>query len=207
MTQTTESEALSMYLKEGTKAIHDQLDHSIMQLNPFADTASYQGFLRMQLRLHSASEAVYQDKQINNLISGAHQRSRLNAVLQDCKDLNISTDLLQIDHKKGQEVSINGVYAGLGWLYTIEGSNLGAAILLKHVKNSLGFSETFGARHMTAHADGRAAHWREFRALLDNLMLTDPQKKQALDAAKQAFHFVTKSVDQIMSINIKEVAG
>lgn len=204
---SAEPQPFSVYLKEGTHAIHDQLDQRVMQLNPFADNAHYQGFLRMQLRLHTAGEQVYNNTQINNLIPEVAQRSRLNAVLQDCKDLAVPIELQQQDKQIGQLFKITDPYAGLGWLYTIEGSTLGAAMLLKHVKNSLGLSETFGASHMAAHSDGRATHWREFKAILDSLMLNDLQRKQALDAAKQAFYFVTESVDQVMVINKKEVAG
>lgn len=207
MTQSADSEVFSVYLKEGTHAIHDQLDRRVMQLNPFADNAHYQGFLRMQLRLHSAGEQVYHNQQINNLIPEIEQRSRLNAVLQDCADLAIPIELQQHDQQLGQLFKITDPYAGLGWLYTIEGSTLGAAMLLKHVKNSLGLSETYGARHMAAHSDGRATHWREFKAILDSLTLNDLQRKQALDAAKQAFYFVTETVDEIMVTGKKEVAG
>ncbi|WP_430009593.1 biliverdin-producing heme oxygenase [Methylophaga lonarensis] len=207
MPQTTDSETFSLYLKNGTSAIHEQLDKRIMQLNPFADNAHYQGFLRMQLRLHAAGEQVYQNAQLNTLIPDLKQRSRLNAVLQDCVDLNIATELQQHDQQLGQQFTITDSYAGLGWLYTIEGSTLGAAMLLKHVKNSLNLSETFGASHMAAHSDGRATHWREFKAILDNLDLNDLQRKQALDAAKQAFYFVTEAVEDLMGTDKKEVTG
>lgn len=206
MTQSVDSEVLSVYLKQGTHAIHDQLDRRVMQLNPFADAAHYQGFLRMQLRLHTAGEQVYHNQQIKQLIPEVAQRSRLKAVLQDCADLAIPLELQQYDQQLGQFFKITDPYAGLGWLYTIEGSTLGAAILLKHVKNSLGLSESYGARHMAAHNDGRATHWREFKALLDNLTLNEQQRKQALDAAKQAFGFVTDTVDEIMATGKKEVA-
>lgn len=207
MKQAADPQAFSVYLKEGTQTIHDELDQRVMQLNPFADKAHYQGFLRMQLRLHTAGEQVYHNQQINNLMPEIEQRSRLYAVLQDCVDLAIPVELQQHDQQVGKLFKIADPYAGLGWLYTIEGSTLGAAMLLKHVKNSLGLSETYGARHMAAHSDGRATHWREFKAILDSLTLNDLQRKQALDAAKQAFYFVTETVDEIMVIGKKEVAG
>lgn len=207
MTQAVDSQTFSDYLKEGTKAIHDQLDQRVMKLKPFYDNAHYQGFLRMQLRLHTAGEPIYQNEQIKTLIPGVEQRSRLEEVLQDCRDLEIPVKLQQHDQQTANIFKVTDPYAGLGWLYTIEGSSLGAAMLLKHVKNSLGLSETFGARHMAAHSDGRATHWREFKAKIDSLTLDNRQKKQALDAAKQAFYFVTETVEEIMVVNEKEVAG
>ncbi|MFX6949703.1 biliverdin-producing heme oxygenase, partial [Acinetobacter baumannii] len=55
----------------------------------------------------------------------------------------------------------------LGWLYVSEGSTLGAAFLLKEVKDKLGLSESFGARNLAAYPEGRAVVWRRFVSFLD----------------------------------------
>lgn len=204
MKQTANSEPLSLFLRAGTTAIHEQLDKHVSQLNPFADMANYRNFLRMQLRLHTAGEPLYRDSQLNALLPGLQQCSRFDAVLQDCADVNVPADSQQQDQQIGRAVTVSGPYAGLGWLYTIEGSSLGAAMLLKHAKSALDLSESFGARHMAAHEDGCALHWREFRAMLDALSLDEQQREQALDAAKQAFQFVMDAVDQLASANQKE---
>ena len=71
-------------------------------------------------------------------------------------------------------------------------------MLLKHVKNQLNLSETFGASHMAAHSDGRATHWKQFKAMLDQLELTPAQREKAITGATQAFIFVTDAVNDVM---------
>jgi heme oxygenase len=126
-------------------------------------------------------------------------RSRLQAVAADCSDLKISAELLKQDKQKADSIEINNPYTGLGWIYTVEGSTMGAAILLKQVKKNLELSETFGARHMAPHNEGRVIHWREFKELLDNLSLTELQKQQAVQGAIAAFEYTINSVDECMS--------
>ncbi|MDG6399911.1 biliverdin-producing heme oxygenase, partial [Pseudomonas quasicaspiana] len=51
------------------------------------------------------------------------------------------------------------------------------------------FGAEHGARHLAAHPDGRALHWREFVTLLDGLKLDETQKVQAIQGAIDAFDF------------------
>lgn len=193
------SPTFSAFLKTGTHDVHDKLDKRIMQLQPFASAENYRSFLRMQLRLHAAAESLYQDDVYQHMLPDLKLRSRLLAVLNDCQDLTLSTELQQQDKQSAATIVITDPYAGLGWIYTVEGSTLGAAMLLKHVKHALELSEAFGAQHMASHADGRATHWREFKAILDALELTDVQKEQALQGAIQAFQYANDSVEECMA--------
>ncbi len=194
----TDQLTLSNALRSETHDLHEVLDKRVMQLNPFADSEHYQGFLRMQLRLHTAAEPLYHNNKLLNLLPDLSGRSRLNAVLADCKDVELNKPLLTEDQRIASYVNIADEYEGIGWLYALEGSTLGAAMLLKHVKNQLNLSETFGASHMAAHSDGRATHWKQFKAMLDQLELTQAQREKALAGATQAFIFVTDAVNDVM---------
>ena len=81
-----------------------------------------------------------------------------------------------------------------GWLYVAEGSNLGAAFLLKAAA-SLGLDADFGARHLAGHSDGRAQHWREFIAVLDALRLTPEEDERVIAGAEAAFSRFQQLVD------------
>ena len=74
----------------------------------------------------------------------------------------------------------------LGWLYVAEGSNLGAAFLLKWAA-ALGLNETHGARHLAASPEGRARHWRSFTEALDGIELTQAEEGRVADGAREAF--------------------
>ena len=84
--------------------------------------------------------------------------------------------------------------AALGWLYVAEGSNLGGTILYKMAAR-LGLNRDFGARHLAAHPDGAARHWREFTAALDAVPLSAEQDQQVIDAADAAFRSVHRHVE------------
>lgn len=83
----------------------------------------------------------------------------------------------------------------LGWLYVAEGSNLGAAFLLKEAKK-LGLSETFGARHLAAAPEGRGLHWKTFIEALDGVRLTGPEEERVITAGQAAFTCVQELVNE-----------
>lgn len=74
----------------------------------------------------------------------------------------------------------------LGWPYVAEGSNLGAAFLLKEAAK-LGLSETFGARNLTGAPEGRGLNWRIFIAALDALEVLPVEDECVVAGAKFAF--------------------
>ena len=55
---------------------------------------------------------------------------------------------------------------------------------------------SFGARHLAPHPDGRAAHWRDFIAQLDELALTPEEEARAEAGARAAFSSVLGYVEQ-----------
>jgi heme oxygenase len=84
----------------------------------------------------------------------------------------------------------------LGVLYVLEGSGLGARIILGRVAH-LGLGPEFGARHLHAQA-GAPGAWREFTSLLDNAVLTDEEEQACFAAAEatfEAFAFAYRSAN------------
>ncbi|WP_339649188.1 biliverdin-producing heme oxygenase [Halopseudomonas pelagia] len=192
---------LSSYLKEQTTSTHESLDRRIMALSPFSSRERFACFLRMQLRLHHATAPLYQNPELQAMLPGLAERSRLQAILQDCTDFNISPEEQEIDRETGSMINPASTNEALGWLYTHEGSTLGAAFLLKHAREQLGLSETFGARHLAGHTDGRGLHWRQFKQALDDLELTAAARTEAVEGARAAFTFVRTSVEELMADN------
>lgn len=195
----TLTEPLSIYLKKGSSSVHESLDQRIMALAPFSARERFAGFLRMQLRLHLVTSPLYQNTALQTLLPGLGERNRLDAILLDCADFAVTAEQLAEDRSAAAAVVIERDTAALGWLYTHEGSTLGAAFLLKHARDQLDLSETYGARHLAGHADGRGLHWRRFKEELDAVELTAEQRQQALEGARQAFAFVRSSVEELMN--------
>jgi heme oxygenase len=76
-----------------------------------------------------------------------------------------------------------------------EGSNLGAAFLLKAAQG-LKLSETFGARHLAAAPEGRGLHWKTFTAALDGVSLSGSEEERVMTGAHAAFARVQGQVNE-----------
>lgn len=195
----TNNISLSIYLKENTTNTHDSLDKRIMGLNPFSNLERYTQFIRTQARLQQIASPWYQNAEMQAYFPDLAERDRYQAVQQDCKDLGLSSADLTQDQITAEQIQVSNPYEALGWLYAVEGSNIGAAILLKHAKEKLGLSEKHGARHLTGHGDGRALYWKRFKEALDAIELSEDQRFQALKGAKDAFVFTRASVEELLA--------
>jgi len=166
-------------LKAASSRDHDSVDQLVMAARPFEDRARYGRFLQVQHRFHGSLLALYQDEQLNQQLPGLMQLSRFSAVVDDLRDLGLPLPAAPAT------ICASAAQA-LGWLYCSEGSNLGAAFLFRHTQR-LGLDEHHGARHLAAHPDGRALHWREFVARLDGLLLDEQEEAEVVVGAIAAF--------------------
>ncbi|WP_020406222.1 biliverdin-producing heme oxygenase [Hahella ganghwensis] len=185
---------LSVLLKEKTTTDHESLDRRIMRADPFGDPGRYQGFLKMQYCFHWMTAPLYHIESLNQWIPNLSDSCRLEQVIQDCLDLGITKHQLEEMALKLKPAAVNKV-AALGWLYTLEGSNLGAAFLFKHAK-AIGFSATYGAAHLAGHSEGRGRHWRMFKSCLDAIPLNDDDIAMACAGGQSAFQYVRNLVEQ-----------
>lgn len=190
---------LSARLKQETHAIHDALDSRISALSPFLDRERYARFLRVQLRFQTATAPLYERDDLQREFPGLLERGRVDLIEADCRDLGLAEADIEADRAAGRAAVIEGGRAVIGWLYTNEGSNLGAAFLFKRAQKELDLSADFGARHLASHPEGRGLHWKRFKAQLDELALSDAEQDQAVDGARDAFALVREAVETVMA--------
>ncbi|RMH90736.1 biliverdin-producing heme oxygenase [Lysobacter pythonis] len=175
----------SKQLKEATRETHDALDQTIMRSEPFASRAHYGRFLRMQYLFHRDIAPLFAHAGLRARVADLTERQRLEALRQDMRDLDIP-----VPEDTAAVIDADmPLPAALGWFYVAEGSNLGAAILFKQAAR-LGLGANFGARHLAAHPDGRAPHWRAFTQVLDSEPLDEAARAEATEAARTAFRRV-----------------
>ena len=189
--QTSLEDSRSVRLKAATRDSHGALDKRIMAGDIFADRSNFARFLRVQYRFHRDIAALYALPAAQALLPDLAQRQRLADLQADLADLGEPQPTA--DAPVLPETL--DLASALGWLYVAEGSNLGAAILYKMAAR-LGLDSDFGARHLAAHPDGAARHWREFTAALDGVALTQAQEQQVIDAADAAFRSVHGHVEE-----------
>lgn len=184
-------------LKAATHEAHDRLDKRIMAADPFKDRDNYARFLRMQYVFHRDLDALFFDERLDALLPDLNGRSRLELIRQDFADLGL--DVPELDSAPVFTTSADRELAELmGWLYVIEGSNLGAAFLLKYA-GKLGFDENFGARHLAGSPNGRGLHWRTFTAALDKIELSEQDEAKSIAGAEAAFNRVRKVVEEVFA--------
>jgi heme oxygenase len=181
-------------LRATTGPAHSNLDQRIMAADPFASRARYGRFLQVQYAFHSDIDNLYARPELSKLLPDLADRRRLALIERDLADLGLAPPVAE------QPPACNGhtdIPTALGWLYVAEGSNLGAAFLLKEAAK-LELSESFGARHLAPAPQGRGLAWRTFTAALDAVALS-PDEEAAVDAgAIAAFTRVQSFVEAYM---------
>jgi heme oxygenase (biliverdin-IX-beta and delta-forming) len=183
-------------LRCATAGTHERLDKSIMAADPFASRECYGFFLQVQHQFHREIDTLYANAQLDQLLPDLGDRRRLHLVEQDLADLQIDAPMSRMAPVFDSEADVP---TALGWLYVAEGSNLGAAFLLKESAR-LGLSETFGARHLAAAPEGRGLHWKSFTAALDAVNLTAPEDERVVAGARAAFARVQALVGEFLAV-------
>lgn len=184
-------------LKEATHATHERLDKSIMAQNPFETRARYALFVKVQHQFHREIDALYANPVLDGLLPDLAGRRRFDLIEQDLADLGTIAPRPETPpaFASGADADLP---TALGWLYVAEGSNLGAAFLMKEAQK-LGLSESFGARHLAGAPEGRGLHWKTFTAALDGVTLTGPEEQRVVAGAQGAFARVQGLVNEVFA--------
>ncbi|MBI5113442.1 MAG: biliverdin-producing heme oxygenase [Rhodovulum sp.] len=174
-------------LQAATDAVHRALDARIMAADPFRDRARYGRFLAMQHAIFRDVDALYADAALRAVFPDLAERRRLPLAEQDAGDLGLSLDL---PDRPALLPPIDPP-TGMGWLYVVEGADLGSPFLLQETAK-LGIDENFGARHMRGHPQGRGLHWRHFTEALDAAPLSEAEEARVVAGAEAAFARVNR---------------
>jgi heme oxygenase len=179
-------------LKAATSPVHEGVDSSIMSAASFATLDGYKRFLRIQYLFHRDVEALYADARLRDAFPDLASRCRMARVIDDMDDLGL--DLPAAETPAFALDAPADLGTALGWLYVVEGSNMGAALLRKEAQK-LALSDTFGARHLAPAEAGPAPHWRAFTAALDAVPLSEGEEAMADEGALAAFARVQAHID------------
>jgi heme oxygenase len=179
----------SQRLMAATRAAHDGLDARIISAEPFRDRDSYGRLLRMQYRFHRHIDDLYRMPLPLPPALDLRARRRLDHILCDLDDLGQPLPADEVRPTAQMDAA-----TAIGWLWVAEGSNLGAASLLKRAA-ALGLDAAFGARHLAGHPEGRARQWKEFTAAVNGLDLDEQDDARVLEGACEAFAHVRMLAD------------
>jgi heme oxygenase len=193
-------------LKAATHDAHDRLDKRIMAADPFSSRLRYGQFVKVQQQFHRDIDALYENAELDALLPDLPGRRRLPLIIQDLADLSL--EALPSDRAPAFTADKPvDIPTALGWLYVAEGSNLGAAFLIKEAAK-LDLGAEFGARHLAGAPEGRGLHWRTFTAALDASALTDEEEGRVIAGGVAAFERVRGLVEAFMPLTMSsKVAG
>lgn len=184
MTSTTLAPSRALQLKASTADVHDNIDKSIMDKDPFANTENYIQFLTLQYYFLSDVTALYEHSELNMIIENLAARRRLNMLEQDFQDLEYPVPASAFTSLISNETDLA---TALGWLYVVEGSKVGAAMLGKQAQARLLLTKKYGARYLSGPGAGRGSDWRHLVQLIDSIELNDTQERALINGARQAF--------------------
>ncbi|MBF7141819.1 MULTISPECIES: biliverdin-producing heme oxygenase [Pseudomonas] len=175
----------SQRLNQATHAPHAALDQLVKTQAPFDSLEGFGRFVTAQYLFQADLEGLYQDLHLRTWFTDLPRRCRAGDALADLADLGVTPP----EPPPGGPAVLS-VGESLGWLFVSEGSKLGAAFLIKRAE-ALGLSATYGARHLAAPVEGRAASWKGFTQALDALELSPRDDALAQAGALAAFQRFT----------------
>lgn len=177
-------------LKQHSRQTHDSVDNLVMSMQPFASHDNYRKFLQAQYEFHKTVNPIYHNPKLAQMIDGLAELARFERVKNDMKDLEVAPFEPSIDAPSYTDDE------AVGWLYCVEGSNVGAAILYKEA-GKIELTDAFGASHLAAHPDGRMPHWRDVKAKIDALPIDDAARAAAMKGADDAFAYFKQVIRTI----------
>lgn len=142
-------------LRERTAQAHAAVDAAI---GSFSDRTSYERYLTQIYRFRVPIEAALGRVAWPAAIGSWRPRAIGHLIAADLSDLGLPLPPVDAPalHLDGDGL--------MGVLYVLEGSSLGSKLLLRRAE-ALGFSASFGARHLAEASD--AGSWRDFLGLLE----------------------------------------
>jgi heme oxygenase len=173
-------------LKEATAPDHERLD-GLLAAFDLQTLAGYRRFLEINAAALIPLERALVEGDVDELLPDWERRTRSEAMRADLAATGGRTRPLT-------QPQFDSTFDLLGTLYVLEGSRLGAAYLIKHVKRSTD-PRVSNATAYLGHGAGLEL-WPSFIALLENYAdeLADPEA--IVQPAKRAFELFAEAVAQ-----------
>jgi len=146
-------------LKRATNEAHERVESVVRDAGMFESREGFRRYLAATFEMRSRYERLLDMNRANLVWADFPTRKIADLVGQDVADLGgVAVNPEQVD---SQALSAGKL---LGIMYVLEGSSLGARILVKSAAN-MGLTPDFGARHLFKQAEDRGA-WRSFIAAM-----------------------------------------
>ena len=174
-------------LRGATDDLHRDLDRIVASFK-LSDAAHYRRFLQASAAALIAIEQLLENAGVAQLLPDWAQRSRREPIISDLHTLNSQAQPLALRRTAPSPAEVFGI------LYVLEGSRLGAKVLLDQVLAS----SDEGVRNASAylrHGQGQSNLWRSFLQQLETHEAADDQT-QTVSGAVYAFTMFIRAFSQ-----------
>lgn len=184
-------------LRAATHGAHQALDDAVSALD-LTSWSGYAAFLRMSAAVLLPLEDHLEAAEIENLLPDWRQRRRTSAIEKDLATLGLEARRMTLPQLPSDEASL------LGALYVLEGSRLGARLLMRRVSAS---SETRLQSATIYLSHGHECRlWQSFLDVLEARITTKRELNQAAESARGTFALFAKALQDACAGSINKAA-
>ncbi len=171
-------------LKTATAPHHERLDGLNAEFAMFGSLAAYKNYLRATYASRLTLESMLDASNVAALLPDWEGRKIQAQLIADFSDLRDGEETLSPSACRpiGGPVDLPTI---IGTLYVLEGSALGAAVLVKRAA-ALGLSPEYGARHL-ARQVANLPGWNAMIKLLDSAPFEESDEDRCVQASIAAF--------------------
>jgi heme oxygenase len=173
-------------IKTETADLHRQTESSRLSVALMSENLTEKDYsdylLRMKDIVEHYEEIVF-DK-LASIIPDIEQRRKLHLIKNDLAFFNVDEAAGNFSLPPTENTAVL-----LGYMYVLEGSSLGGAMIYKHVSRQLDISEQNGGAYFTSYGAELSAKWKSFLDILGN---HEQQADEIIEGAKTAFAAICK---------------
>lgn len=182
-------------LRQETRILHEDLERAVQIDNQISSRDRYAGYLVRLWALYSAAEKSLSLIDFSPLGFDYSDRRRSELIASDLRNLGINPFMLNqgMNLEAPQNRTIE---SGLGCVYVLEGSALGARAMAPAVEARLGLTKTHGAEFFWGYGEGGKPLWRTFLASVNAIDPFSAPAEQVVESAKATFLFFLHSLPE-----------
>jgi heme oxygenase (biliverdin-IX-beta and delta-forming) len=184
----TEAGNLHARLREATHALHKDLEHAVGIDERISSRPRYIAYLTRLWSLHRAAEEALINFDFTPLGFDYRARRRSQFIESDLRDLGFELRA-PVGLRQIKPPALGSMEAGLGCIYVIEGSALGARAILPQIEAHLGLTPQYGASFFVGFGDEGKLLWRAFLKAINAIDGASPSAQRVIEAAEQTFRF------------------
>ncbi|WP_423147132.1 biliverdin-producing heme oxygenase [Rubrolithibacter danxiaensis] len=175
---------VSSLLKQFTTEVHLNLEKKLIsKIKLIRSAKDYSNILQIFYGYFGPLEKKIDEYLDKEILPDYLLRRKSAAILYDLKTLNID---ISNDAAINEELpQIDNSFQALGALYVLEGSTLGGKTIAKMIESTIGISNSL--TFFKSYGNDTMSMWNIFKSVLNNLDLTEPQRKEVLISAKDTF--------------------